>query len=77
MSWVIDQVTEHGPESRNFPLMLGREKKDKIMPSDFLKPFTYTVLQTFLKGKKEYIWHWKKKGHWYIHRISLEEYPRN
>lgn len=47
MSWVMDQVTEHGPKPGNFPLMLGREKKDKIMPSDFLKPFAYTVLQTF------------------------------
>ena len=53
MSWIMDQITEHGSKPGNFSLMLtqgGREKRDNIIPSDFLKHLTYIV--NFLKRYK-------------------------
>lgn len=40
ISWVMDQVTEHGSKPRDFSLILGqrgREKEDKNYTIDFLK----------------------------------------
>lgn len=44
ISWVMDQITEHGSKPGNFSLILGqgdREEKDKILPSDVLEHFIY------------------------------------
>lgn len=51
ISWIMNQVTEHGSKPGNFSLILrqgGREEKDKILPSDFLKHFSY-YCKFFLK----------------------------
>lgn len=72
---MIDQVTEHGSKPGNFSLILGRrgrEEKDKIIPSDFLRHVTY--IANFKKGT-QCISH-RKKSYWYMHWLSLERYPR-